>query len=149
MILNQVEEAIKNSMKADNATHRNFLRLIKGELQMAEVRQNKPLTAEQEANVLKKILKSNEETSALLPAEDVRLTALKEENEILKGFLPTTASDEEIKVILATVIDQIKAAKSDGQATGVAMKAIKESKLAVDGNAIKALVATLRSESAQ
>lgn len=145
MILAKVEDAIKISMKG-NATHRNFLRLIKGELQMAEVRQNKPLTEEQEANVLKKMLKSNEETLGLLGvrADDARYVALLEENEILKRFLPTIASIEDVKAALVPVLDQIKLAKSDGQATGIAMKTIKEVKLACDGNTVKEIVAELR-----
>ena len=143
MILNKVEEAIKISMKGD-ATHRNFLRLIKGELQMTEVRQNKPLTEEQEANVLKKMLKNNDETLGLLPADDARYAVLIEENEILKGLLPAVASIEDVKAALAPVLDQIKLAKSDGQATGVAMKTLKEAKLACDGNIVKEIVAELR-----
>ena len=143
MILTKVEDAIKASMKGD-ASHRNFLRLIKGELQMAEVRQNKSLTEEQEGNVLKKILKNNEETLGLLPADDARYVTLLEENEILKGLLPAVASIEDVKAALAPVLDQIKSAKSDGQATGVAMKTLKEAKLACDGNTVKEIVAELR-----
>ena len=113
---------------------------------MAEVRQNKPLTEEQEANVLKKMLKSNEETLGLLGvrADDARYVALLEENEILKRFLPTIASIEDVKAALVPVLDQIKLAKSDGQATGIAMKTIKEVKLACDGNTVKEIVAELR-----
>lgn len=150
MILAKVEDAIKVSMKGD-ATHRNFLRLVKGELQMAEVRQNKPLTEEQESNVLKKILKSNEETLDILinlkevsGGPDPRTAAIIEENKILKEFLPAVASIEDVKAALASVLDQIKSAKNDGQATGVAMKTLKEAKLTCDGNTVKEIVAELR-----
>lgn len=150
MILDKVEDAIKVSMKGD-ATHRNFLRLVKGELQMAEVRQNKPLTEEQASNVLKKILKSNEETLGILAnrnevsgGPDPRAAAIIQENEILKGLLPAIASIEDVKAALASVLDQIKSAKNDGQATGVAMKMLKEAKLTCDGNTVKEIVAELR-----
>lgn len=150
MILDKVEDAIKVSMKGD-ATHRNFLRLVKGELQMAEVRQNKPLTEEQASNVLKKILKSNEETLGILAnrnevsgGPDPRAAAIIQENEILKGLLPAVASIEDVKAALASVLDQIKSAKNDGQATGVAMKMLKEAKLTCDGNTVKEIVAELR-----
>ena len=145
MILAKVEDAIQISMKG-NATHRNFLRLIKSELQTAEARQNKSLTEEQEANILKKMLKSNEETLGLLGvrADDARYVALLEENEILKAFLPIIASIEDVKAALAPVLDQIKSAKSDGQAIGIAMKTLKEVKLVIDGNIVKEIVAELR-----
>jgi len=150
MILNNVNEAIEKSMKqaADNpllVKHRNFLRLIKGELQTVEVRQNKPLTEEQCAGVLKKILKSNEETINTLK-DDPRVAPLLEENELIRGFLPYEANDEEILAALSGVIEQIKAAVKDGAAIGVAMKTLKEAKMTCDGNAVKEIVAKLRQQ---
>jgi uncharacterized protein YqeY len=147
MIADLVNEALAKSMKqADEmlVKHRNFLRLVKGELQMAEVRQNKPLTDEQQAGVLKKILKGNEETLAVLPADDARCDSLTEENKLLNSFLPKVASNEEIKAALAGVVEQIKAAKNDGQATGIAMKTLKEAKIGCEGNIVKDIVSELR-----
>lgn len=154
MITDLVNDALAKSMKqADSmlVKHRNFLRLIKGELQMAEVRQNKPLTDEQQAGVLKKILKSNEETIDTLANQyevsggaDPRVLPLIEENNLIRGFLPKEATPEEIIAALASVTEQIKNAKNDGQATGVAMKTLKEVKLVVDGNIVKDIVAGLR-----
>lgn len=147
MITDLVNDALAKSMKqADSmlVKHRNFLRLVKGELQMAEVRQNKPLTDEQQAGVLKKILKGNEETLGILNADDERAQILQEENTLLNGFLPQVASNEEIKTALAGVIEQIKAAKNDGQATGIAMKTLKEAKLVCDGGTVKDIVVGLR-----
>lgn len=147
MITDLVNDALAKSMKQADpmlVKHRNFLRLVKGELQMAEVRQNKPLTDEQQAGVLKKILKGNEETLAVLPADDARYESLVEENTLLNKFLPQVASNEEIMAALAGIIDQIKAAKNDGQATGVAMKTLKEAKVVCEGGTVKDIVAGLR-----
>lgn len=143
MIVDLVNAAFVQSMKQVDS-HRNFLRLIKSELYMAEIRQNGPLTDEQQAGVLKKILKSNEETLGLLSSDDSRYKSLVEENNLLNKFLPKVASNEEIKAALASVVEQIKSAKSDGQATGIAMKTLKEAKVACEGNTVKNIVAEWR-----
>lgn len=147
MIIDLVNEAITKSMRhADEqlVKHRAFLRFIKGELQMAETRQNKALTDEQQSNVLKKILKSNEETLATLATTDDRFVALTEENALLNGLLPNLASNDEIKAALTVVLEQIKAAKNEGQAMGLAMKTLKEAKVICEGNTVKEIVNEMR-----
>jgi hypothetical protein len=45
---------------------------------------------------------------------------------------------------LASKVDELKLAKSDGQATGIAMKFFKEAKLLVDGNTVTEVVKSIR-----
>lgn len=146
MIIDQINEAITKSMKQADAKHRGFLRLIKGDLQMAETRQNKPLTDEQQSNVLKKILKGNEETIAALNEDDPRVAVLEEENKLLNSFLPQLASTDEILQVLKDVLSQIQAAKNDGQAMGLAMKTLKEAKIACEGEQVKSIVSEIRGQ---
>ena len=74
---------------------------------------------------MRKLLKSNEETLGLTPADDARGPALRREIEVLASLLPKSMSVEQIAEALVAVADAIRAAKSDGQAMGVAMKHLK------------------------
>ena len=66
------------------------------------------------------------------------------ENEILAGFLPQNLSPEQILAALAPVVEQIRAAASDGQATGVAMKQLKVAGANVNGKDVQTVIKDLR-----
>jgi uncharacterized protein YqeY len=71
-------------------------------------------------------------------------TGLRRENEILDGFLPRLLTKEEIKNHLNSVATEIMSAKSDGQATGVAVGVFKKAGLAVDGSDVSEIVKKMR-----
>lgn len=149
MVIDEINKAIKSSIKNENhilVRNRAFLRLIKGEIESMQMRQAKPLTEDQHINVLKKLLKANEETITHLPIGDSRISVLQEENLILGDFIPETLSGEKLKEILTQKQDEILAAKSSGQAVGVCMKFLKEQGVIVDGNQVKLLVESIRSQ---
>ncbi len=88
-------------------------------------------------------MKSNRETleSATDPEQK---STLQQEIAILESLLPKTLSPEQIAEELAPVVEQIRAAGNDGQATGVAMKHLKASGALVDGKDVAAAVRQLR-----
>ena len=67
-----------------------------------------------------------------------------QEIEILGSYLPKSLSPDEIAAALAPVLEQIKAAGNDGQATGIAMKQLKSVGAVVNGKDVGAAIKALR-----
>jgi uncharacterized protein YqeY len=139
----EVKRRMMAAMKSGDVVEKEILRVLRGELDTAESRQDGPLTQEASEKIVRKLIKSNEETLQLAQGDEQRET-LTREIAILLGFLPKLPSAEEIAVKLGEVADQIKAAGNDGQATGIAMKHLKSLGVAVDGKSVAQAVKSLR-----
>jgi uncharacterized protein YqeY len=113
------------AMKAKDSVATTILRLAQSEVAAAELRAARPLTDEEGFAVLRKLVKSNEETLAASQGDAERVATLTRENQLLSELLPKGLSVPEIEALLAPVAAGIRAAASDGQATGVAMKHLK------------------------
>lgn len=144
MLVDEIKKQVAVAMKSGDATARDVLRLALGEIQMAEARNNAPASEEEATAAVRKLIKSNEETLRL--TTDDRATALRHEIEVLSALLPKGLSVEDIVKVLAPEHDALKAAKSDGQATGVAMKFLKAAGHAVSGNDVGAAVKQIRNQ---
>jgi uncharacterized protein YqeY len=143
MLVDQIRLQMKDAMRAKREVERDILRTALGELQTAEARAGKALTDDEAGKILKKLIKSNQETIDVSPDPNTK-TRLTEENRILDALLPKTMSIPEIVALLQSVAADIKAAKSDGQATGVAMKKLKSEGATVDGKDVAEAVKQLR-----
>ena len=143
MLVDDIKKQITGAMKSGDVVARDVLRLALGEIQTAEARKNAPATEEDAANALRKLIKSNEETLGLT-SDGERATTLRREIEVLSALLPKQLSVDDIVLALASEHDAIKAAKTDGQATGIAMKHLKASGAAVSGNDVGAAVKKIR-----
>lgn len=143
MLVEDIKKQIATAMKSGDAVARDVLRLALGEIQTAEARKNAPTSDDEAAATIRKLIKSNEETLGL-SAEGQSATALRREIEVLSSLLPKQLSVEDIVAALAADHEAIKAAKSDGQATGVAMKTLKASGKAVSGNDVTSAVKKIR-----
>ena len=143
MLVDDIKKQITLAMKSGDVAARDVLRLALGEIQTAEARKNAPASDEDAEGAIRKLIKSNEETLGLT-SEGERATTLRREIEVLSGLLPKQLSVDEIVAALASQHDAIKAAKNDGQATGIAMKHLKASGAAVSGNDVGAAVKKLR-----
>jgi len=124
MLIDEIKKQVTAAMKSGDAVARDILRLALGEIQTAEARKNAPASDEEAAAAIRKLIKSNEETLGL-SGEGERATALRREIEVLSALLPKQMSVDDIVAALAGEVDAIKAAKGDGQATGIAMKHLK------------------------
>jgi uncharacterized protein YqeY len=145
MLIDEIKSRMTRAMRERDDVVKNILGLAVGEIQTAEARANRPVTDEEATAVVRKLLKSNEETLGLTPAGDARADSLRRENEVLASFLPQSLSADAIVAALGPVADAIRAAKSDGQAMGVAMKHLKASGAAVEAPAVQQAVKAVRS----
>jgi uncharacterized protein YqeY len=143
VLVDDIKKQVTVAMKSGDAVARDVLRLALGEIQMAEARKNAPASEEEAVAAVRKLIKSNEETLGLA-GEGENATTLRREIEILSALLPKQLSMDDIVAALAGEQDAIKAAKSDGQATGVAMKHLKTTGAAVSGNDVGAAVKKIR-----
>lgn len=143
-LVDTIKNQVKDAMKSGDTVARDILRLALGEIQTAEARKEAPVTDEEATSAVRKLIKSNEETMSLA-TDDATKATLKKEIDTLAVLLPKQMSVDEIVAALAPVADAIKAAKADGQATGVAMKHLKSTGANASGNDVGAAVKKLRS----
>lgn len=144
MLADDIKKRMFSAMKAGNITEKEILRVALGEITTIAARSEKPLTDGEVAAVLKKLVKSNQETLGS-SEDDAQKRTLAEEISVLEAFLPKTLSVDDIVAALAAVADGIKGAGNDGQATGVAMKHLKASGAEVNGKDVAEAVKRLRS----
>jgi uncharacterized protein len=132
------------SMKAKDGVATTILRLAQSEVQAAEARLGTAISDADAVGVLKKLVKSNEETLAASAGDAEKTATLQREIDILSELIPKGLSVADIAAALAPVADAIKAAANDGQATGLAMKHLKAQGAQVNGTDVAAAVKTLR-----
>jgi hypothetical protein len=143
MLADDLKKQMMQAMKDKDDVARTVLGVARGEIQTAEARANRPLADEEVVAILRKLVKSNEETLAAAP-DGAGAAALKREIAVLTALLPARLSPAELVEALASQREAIRAAKSDGQATGVAMKHLKSSGAAFDGAEVAAAVKQIR-----
>ena len=143
MLVDQIKARMFQAIKAGQHIEKEILRVAVGEITTEAARPGRQGSDEEALAILRKLVKSNEETLASTTDEEKRTTLLKE-NEILAGFLPKSMTPEEIAAALMPVVPQIKAAGNDGQATGVAMKQLKSLGAIVNGKDVALAIKELR-----
>ncbi len=135
-----IRKQLLEATKAKIEDQKSILRVILGEIDTQESRNNKPLSDDDCCRVIRKILQGVEEMLTYKP-DDAKY---KTEKECLSALLPKQLDEAGVLTALAAKIEEIKTAKSEGQATGIAMKSCKEQGLAVDGNLVKKVVLEIR-----
>lgn len=147
MILEQIKAALPEAMKQDKKEVVKIYRLILGELQ----RSFKVPSHDEEVRILKLIIKNNNErmeyyrkVDVLTIEDQLTLTDLTIENQIIETFLPKPLSIDKLRIIISEKKDNILSAKSDGQAIGIAMKYVKEKNLSVNNEDVKILISEMR-----
>jgi uncharacterized protein YqeY len=145
MLIDEIKARMTRAMRERDEVVRNILGLAVGEIQTAEARANRALGDEEATAVVRKLLKSNEETLALAGADDARAPALRREIEVLASLLPKSMTVDQIAEALSPIADAIRAAKSDGQAMGVAMKHLKAAGAVVGAPDVQQAVKRVRS----
>ncbi len=146
MLIDQIKARMFQAIKSKATIEKEILRVAVGEITTDAARPGRKGSDEEAQAILRKLVKSNEETLAAT-TDDEKRAALIEENRVLSEFLPQSLSPAQIVEALAGVAAQIKAAGNDGQATGIAMKTLKSTGANVNGKDVAIAVAELRSAS--
>ena len=144
VITDELKTRMRAAMQARDEVAKNVLGVALGDIQTAEARANRALADEEALAVLRKIVKSNEETLGHAKDDPARAADLRREIEVLSELLPRALSADAVAEALSPVVDAIRAAKSDGQAMGVAMKHLKASGAVVEAPAVQAAIRKVR-----
>jgi uncharacterized protein YqeY len=142
-LLDQIKARMFAAMKSGNVTEREILKVAMGEITTDAARAGRKGDDEEALGLLRKLVKSNEE-SIEASQDEAQKTQLRAEIEVLATFLPKSLGVPEIVAALAPVAEAVKAAGNDGQATGVAMKHLKTLGASVNGKDVSAAVRQLR-----
>jgi len=143
MLKDEMKARMLAAMKAGRTVEKGILRVALGEVQTLEARTGEAAADPVVEKILRKLIKSNDESAANTSDEDKR-TVLGEESAVLASLLPQTLTAEQIVEALAPVREALLAASGDGPATGLAMKHLKAAGATVEGKDVSAAVRTLR-----
>jgi hypothetical protein len=135
MIIDTLKADILLATKTRNQLASDVLKVVLAECQL---RNN--FTDDFIIKFCRKLVESNSETMKF--GESVKLSR---ENELLRSYLPKEVSGVELSVYAGRISDEIKAAKTEGQAIGVLVKYVKSLGLVTSGEPVKEIVQKLRS----
>lgn len=137
MITDEIRARIKQAMKDGDTVTKDVLRVALGEIQTKEADEEGAVA------IVKKLVKSVEETVSLTPDGPAKDT-LMQEITILRSLLPASLGAADLVKLLVDQTEALKAAKNDGAATGIAMKALKAQGVTADGKDVQEAVKQLR-----
>ena len=139
---------LQEAMKAKDDLARDMLRLIMGEVATRQGRTGKEPGDEEVHGIIRSMIANNKETRTELEqrgqTSHEAYGRLAQENRYLETLLPKTLDRAAIAQALEPIAAALREAKNDGQATGLAMKHLKQKGLAVLGEDVAAAVKALR-----
>jgi uncharacterized protein YqeY len=143
-----LQAKIQEAVKARDNLARDLLRVIHGEVSTRKARTGKEPRDEEIHAIIRSMIANNQETRRELEQRGQTgheaYGRLAQENTYLETLLPKTLDQAAIGKELEPIAADLKAAKNDGQATGMAMKHLKQKGLAVLGEDVAAAVRQLR-----
>jgi uncharacterized protein len=149
VLTDDIKAQFKRALREKDELVKNVLSVALGEIQTAEARANRALRDDEVVAILRKLVKSNEETLALSGPgaggdAGTRADALRREIAVISALLPAILTDEEIAQALAPVTQALRDAKSGGQAMGLAMKHLKATGAAAHATNVQSVVEKIR-----
>jgi uncharacterized protein YqeY len=143
MLLDEIKARMFKAIKAGDTLEKEILRLAVGEITTEAARPGRQGNDEEAQAILRKLIKSNDETLESVSDAEQR-AGLQREIEVLRSLLPRALGEDELVAALAVVVEAIRAAGNDGQATGIAMKQLKANGIVADGKLVGVVVKRLR-----
>lgn len=110
-LIAEIKGELEDAMREGDAARRDALRLILSSLQGAEKELQRPLSEDEELQVLQRERKKRVEAAEAFRAGDREEQAEKEEAEleVLEEFMPEPLSEEELEEIVDDVIAEVGA----------------------------------------
>lgn len=143
-LLTKIRENLKDALLARDEGRKSILRVVIGDVQTQEAKQKKEVSDTDIIKIVQRIIKSNEETMAVMDSANPSFAALKLENEILSVYLPKTMEEAEVRTLLEPLREDIKSAKATGAAMGVAMKVLKPTGKAIENSVVSKVIEEMR-----
>ncbi|WP_195852250.1 GatB/YqeY domain-containing protein [Aerococcus urinae] len=144
--IDQLNQDMKEAMKAKDKFRLSVIRMLKGALQKAEIDKEEALTDDEELSILSRELKQRKDSVNEFheAGRDDLADQIAKEIEIVENYLPKQLSEEEITQAVKEVIDQVGASsmKDFGKVMGTAVAKLKGQ---ADGNQIQKIAKSLLS----
>lgn len=120
-----VRAAMVEAMKAKDKPRKDSLSMLLSALKNAQINKREPLTEEEENAVVKKEIKSTQETYDLAPAErtDIREEAAAR-IAVYKEFAPEDMSVEQIREVILFVLKELNLSQPTSKDKGAIMKVL-------------------------
>jgi uncharacterized protein YqeY len=142
MLIDQIKQRMFQAMKSGANVEKEVLRTAIGEV----TRTGEAASDERVAQVLRKLVKANQETLRSV-TDAAQRTALEQEIKVLEEFLPRSLSAAELVELFEPVAAEIRSAGGPGPALGIAMKFLKSKSASADADEVRAAVTQLRGAS--
>ena len=139
MLIDQIKQRMFAAMKAGDTLEKEILRTAIGEV----TRAGEDPTDERVLGVLRKLVKSNQETLGAV-TDPAQRQVLEREISVVETFLPRTLDAGQIQALLAPLADQIRAAAGPGPAMGIAMKFLKAQGALTEARDVQAALGEMR-----
>lgn len=128
-VLEQLNQEIKEAMKAKDKFRLSVIRMLKGAIQKEQIDKGSDLTPEEELNVLSREYKQRKDSVQEFhdAGRDDLADQTEAELEIVEKYLPERLSETEIEKRVQQVIDEVGATsmKDFGKVMGIATKQMK------------------------
>ena len=110
-LIERIEEEVKDAMRARDGQRRDALRLILSSLQGAEKELQRPLSDDEELQVLQRERKRRHEAAEAFhtAGREEQAAAEEEELAVLEEFMPAPLSEEELEEIIDAAIAEVGA----------------------------------------
>ena len=140
-LLSRLNDDLKLAMKAKEKTVLQVTRMIKASLQNEHIKLGRELTADEELTLLSREMKQRRDSLAEFEKanRDDLVEKVVAEIAIVEKYLPTQLTEEEIRQIVASVIEDtgVTSTQAFGQVMGKVMPQVKGK---ADGNLVNEIV---------
>ena len=140
-LLSRLNDDLKLAMKAKEKTVLQVIRMIKASLQNEQIKLGRELTADEELTLLSREMKQRRDSLAEFEkaTRDDLVEKVVAEIAIVEKYLPTQLTEEEIRQIVASVIEDtgVTSTQAFGQVMGKVMPQVKGK---ADGNLVNEIV---------
>ncbi len=146
----RIEAEIKVAMRAKDEHRLTTLRMVKSALKNREIEKRAPLEDAEEASILTTLIKQRKDSVVQFTKGNRPELAEREELEItmIEGFLPQSASEEEVRTIVLGAIEHLRkdaggerpGPKDMGPAMRVVKQRIAASGIRADGAMVSEMV---------
>ncbi|OTN90252.1 glutamyl-tRNA(Gln) amidotransferase subunit E [Enterococcus sp. 7E2_DIV0204] len=146
-LLTTLNDDIKTAMKSKDKDTLSVLRMLKAAIQNEQIKAGRDLDGEEELTVLSREMKQRRDSLSEFEkaGRDDLADKVKIEITIVEKYMPKQLSEEEIRQIVQTAVDQTGATspKEFGKVMGAVMPKVKGK---ADGNQVNAIVKELLQE---
>jgi len=138
----ELKVQIRKATLAKDTFTNSILKVILGEIELAESRKGS-ITEQESQKIVSKLVESNKETLAVMKTTDARYQVLVDENTLMETLIPKSLNKEEVMEMIKSdeeLYNNILSSNHAGKSIGAAMKLFKANGTTINGKDVSACV---------